>query len=142
MLRFLQITLTTVILVMGFSSCENTNRTGVPYAPVNFQIVVSNPDFAALQAVGGYVMITGGSRGIIIYRASPDEFRAYDRHCTFLPEEGCRTTVDNTDIFAVCDECCNSKFLLVDGSPVDGPAALGLLQYNTSFNGNVLWITN
>ncbi|MCF8256867.1 MAG: hypothetical protein K9J06_04910 [Flavobacteriales bacterium] len=131
-----------VSVVSSFPSCENTNRSGIPYAPVNFQIVVSNPEFAALQAVGGYVSITGGSRGIIIYRASPDEFRAYDRHCTFLPEEGCRTTVDNTDIFAVCDECCDSKFLLVDGTPTEGPAALGLLQYNTSFNGNVLWITN
>jgi len=131
-----------IILTIITFSCENTNRTGVPYAPVNFQVVVSNPEFAALQAVGGHVTITGGSKGIIIYRYSPDEFRAYDRHCTFLPEEGCRVTIDNTDIFAVDSECCNTKFLLVDGAPVDGPAAIGLLQYNTSFNGNVLWITN
>lgn len=128
--------------VTSLWSCEDMNTSGIPYAPVNFQIVVSNPDFVALQAVGGYVNITGGSRGIIIYRASPDEFRAYDRHCTFMPQEGCRVTIDNTDIFAVCDQCCSSKFLIVDGSPVEGPAALGLLQYNTSFNGNVLWITN
>lgn len=131
-----------IILIITTFSCENTNRTGVPYAPVNFQVVVSNPEFAALQAVGGHVTITGGSKGIIIYRYSPDEFRAYDRHCTFLPEEGCRVTIDNTDIFAVDSECCSTKFLLVDGAPVDGPAAIGLLQYNTSFNGNVLWITN
>ncbi len=123
-------------------SCENTNTTGVPYAPVNFQLIVSNPEFSALQAVGGHVTITGGSKGIIIYRYSPDEFRAYDRHCTYLPNEGCRVTVDDTDIFAVDGECCDSKFLLVDGAPVDGLAAIGLLQYNTSFNGNVLWITN
>jgi len=124
------------------ASCENTNRTGVPYAPVNFQVVVSNPEYAALQAVGGHVTITGGSKGIIIYRFSPDEFRAYDRHCTFLPEEGCRVTIDNTDILAVDGECCSSKFILVDGTPTEGPAAIGLLQYNTSFNGNMLWITN
>ncbi len=131
-----------ILAMTTIISCENVNTTGIPYAPVNFQIVVSNPDFVALQAVGGFVSITGGSRGIIIYRASPDEFRAYDRHCTFMPQEGCRVTMDDTDIFAVCTECCDSKFLIVDGSPTEGPAALGLLQYNTSFNGNVLWITN
>jgi nitrite reductase/ring-hydroxylating ferredoxin subunit len=131
-----------VLSALSISSCRNTNQTGVPYVPVNIQLIVSNPDFVALQAVGGHVTITGGSQGIMIYRASPEEFRAYDRHCTFLPEEFCRVTIDNTDIFAVCDACCNTKFLLVDGSPVEGPAPIGLLQYNTSFNGNALWITN
>lgn len=130
------------LLSLLIVACENTNRTGVPYAPVNFQVVVSNPEFAPLQAVGGHVSISGGSKGIIIYRFSPDEFRAYDRHCTFLPEEGCRVTIDNTDILAVDGECCSSRFILVDGTPTEGPAAIGLLQYNTSFDGNRLWITN
>lgn len=131
--------LTAVVLL---SSCENTNRTGVPYVPVNFQLVVSNPEFVTLQAVGGHVTIIGGSKGIIIYRASPEEFRAYDAHCTFLPEDGCRTEVDDTDIFAVCGQCCGTKFLLIDGAPVEGPAPIGLLQYNTMFDGNILWVTN
>jgi uncharacterized protein YuzB (UPF0349 family) len=39
-------------------------------------------------------------------------------------------------------ECCDSKFILVDGSVIDGSAARGLQQYRTSFDGNTLWITN
>ena len=95
-----------------------------------------------LLAVGGWVYITGGSRGIIVYRFSPDEFLAFDRHCTFQVEDGCRTDVDNTNITAVDSDCCGSKFLIVDGAPIDGPANIGLQHYNTQFDGNTLLITN
>lgn len=124
------------------SGCKRSNRSGIPYVPVNYQLVVSNPEFSQLLAVGGWVYIGGGSRGIIVYRASPDEFKAYDRHCTWMIEENCRVTVDNTDITAVDSECCDSKFLIVDGAPIAGPAAIGLHQYQTDFDGNTLYIFN
>jgi hypothetical protein len=123
-------------------SCERTNPSGIPYVPVNYQLTVSNPEFAPLLAVGGWLYIGGGSRGIIVYRATPEEFRAFDRHCTFQVNDNCRVSVDNTDITAHDADCCDSKFLLVDGAPIDGPANLGLHQYNTTFDGNVLMIFN
>lgn len=123
-------------------SCERTNPSGIPYVPVNYQLTVSNPEFAPLLAVGGWLYIGGGSRGIIVYRATPEEFRAFDRHCTFQVNDNCRVSVDNTDITAHDSECCDSKFLLVDGAPIDGPANLGLHQYNTTFDGNVVMIFN
>lgn len=129
-------------VLLSSNSCQRGTTSGIPYVPVNFQLTVSNPQFAPLLAVGGWVYITGGSRGIIIYRLSPDEFRAYDRHCTFQVEDGCVTDVDNTNITAFDADCCSSKFLIVDGAPIDGPANIGLQQYNTQFNGNTLLITN
>lgn len=140
----LRIKLLTVFLLLSliFSSCERSNRSGIPYVPVNLQLTVSNPEFSNLLAVGGWVQIGGGSQGIIVYRFSPEEFRAYDRHCTFQIEENCRVTVDNSDINAVDTECCDSKFLIIDGAPIDGPAAIGLQQYNTQFDGNTLLIYN
>ena len=129
-------------IVLMSSSCERTNPSGIPYVPVNYQLTVSNPEFAPLLAVGGWLYIGGGSQGIIIYRATPDEFRAFDRHCTFQVNDNCRVSVDNTDITAFDSDCCQSKFLLVDGAPIDGPANLGLHQYNTTFDGNVLMIFN
>lgn len=77
-----------------------------------------------------------------MYRFSPEEFRAYDRHCTYNIDEGCRVSMDNTDITAVDNECCESEFLIVDGAPIGGPAAIGLQQYRTQFNGNTLVISN
>lgn len=134
------------ILVLGVfllsGSCQRTNPSGIPFVPVNYQLTVSNPEFAPLLAVGGWLYIGGGSRGIIIYRATPNQFNAFDRHCTFQIDNNCRVKVDNTDITAHDEECCDSKFLLVDGAPIDGPANLGLHQYNTSFDGNVLTVFN
>jgi nitrite reductase/ring-hydroxylating ferredoxin subunit len=132
----------TALVLLTFTSCDRSNRSGIPYVPVNYQITVSNPEFSALLAVGGYVTIAGGSKGIIVYRFSPEGFRAYDRHCTFMIDDNCRVTMDNTDISAVDTECCDSKFLIIDGSPIDGPAAIGLQQYNTEFDGNTLSIFN
>lgn len=132
----------TTFLFLSMTSCKRGNQTGIPYVPVNFQIVVSNPEFSPLLAVGGWVYIGGGSRGIIVYRASPDEFKAYDRHCTWMVEDDCRVSVDNSDITAVDTECCESHFLLVDGAPISGPAPIGLQQYQTDFDGNILYIFN
>lgn len=129
-------------VLLTFSACDRSNRSGIPYVPVNYQLTVSNPEFAPLLAVGGFVTIAGGSKGIIIYRFSPEEFRAYDRHCTYLVDDNCRVTMDNTDITAVDTECCDSKFLIIDGAPIAGPAAIGLQQYNTNFDGNTLFIFN
>lgn len=139
--QFICYSLITVTLVSA-TSCERSNPSGIPFVPVNFQLVVSNPDFSPLLAVGGHVTIGGGSRGIIIYRFSPEEFRAYDRHCTFQIDENCRVTVDESGIVAVDTECCDSHFLLVDGAPIEGPANIGLHQYNTAFDGNTLSIFN
>jgi len=130
------------IVLFAFASCERRNGSGIPYVPVNYQLTVSNPEFSPLLAIGGWVYIGGGSKGIIVYRFSPDEFRAYDRHCTYLVDDNCRVSMDNTDIFAVDNTCCSSKFLIIDGAPTEGPAAIGLQQYNTSFDGNSLRINN
>ena len=143
-MNLLRIFLSTFLLfiILCSGSCRKGTISGIPYVPVNYQLTVSNPQFAPLLAVGGWLDISGGSQGIIIYRYSPDEFRAYDRHCTFQVDENCRLSMDNTDITAVDDECCESKFLIIDGAPIDGPANIGLHQYNTSFNGNTLFIFN
>lgn len=129
-------------LVTSASSCTRENRSGIPYVPVNYQLTVSNPEFSPLLAIGGWIYIGGGSEGIIVYRFSPEEFRAYDRHCTYLIEDHCRVSMDDTDIFATDEACCSSKFLIVDGAPTEGPAAIGLQQYHTSFDGNILRIYN
>ncbi|MDP6908502.1 MAG: hypothetical protein QF371_03300, partial [Flavobacteriales bacterium] len=94
-------------LLLNSSSCQRGTASGIPYVPVNYMLTVGNPDFAPLQAVGGWLYLTGGSAGIIIYRFSPDEFRAYDRHCTFQVDDQCRVDVDNSNITAVDSDCCS-----------------------------------
>jgi nitrite reductase/ring-hydroxylating ferredoxin subunit len=132
-----------VSLCFLFSSCKkNKNDDRVPYVPVNVVLNTSDPLFVKLNAPGGWVYINGGSRGIVIYRLSLDDFRAYDRHCTYQPLDACgKISVNASQIMAV-DSCCGAEFVLTDGSVAKQPASRPLTQYTTSYDGNRLLITN
>lgn len=127
-----------VFFVLG---CRQNNRP-IPEVPVNIAINIQNPEYQTLYGVGNWVYISGGSKGIIVFRESTEQFRAYDRHCTYQPENTCsRVSVSDNNLVAV-DTCCNSGFQLLDGAPISGPATIGLQQYNTSFDGNIIRVWN
>lgn len=126
-------------LTMG---CKKEERGGVPLAPVDISINVNNPSYADLAVTGGWLYLTGGSQGIIVYRTSPEAFVAMDRHCPYQPADYCRVVVDESEIIARDTACCNSAYLILDGSVTEGPSALPLKRYNTSFNGTTLRIYN
>jgi nitrite reductase/ring-hydroxylating ferredoxin subunit len=65
-----------------------------------------------------------------------------DRHCTYNPAQLCRVFVDESQLIAQDTVCCQSKFLITDGTVVQGPAAINLQRYNTTFNGTTLRIFN
>jgi len=109
---------------------------------VNIYINSANPEFIDLNAVGGWTYIIGGSRGIIVYRASTNDFKAYDRHCTYDVTNSCGLVAVEVNNITGRDDCCGSKFLLTDGSVTQGPANLPLKQYQTTFDGSVLHIFN
>ncbi len=124
------------------ASCRKEQPGGVPLTTVDFQINVNNPAYVDLSAPGGWLYLTGGSLGIIVYRKSLEEFVAMDRHCPYQPAELCKVYVDESEVIARDTTCCGSAFLLLDGSVTEGPAALGLQRYNTAFNGTTLRIFN
>ena len=135
-------TLLLVLFGLVLISCRKEQQGGVPLTTVDFQINVNNPAYVDLTVPGGWLYLTGGSLGIIVYRKSMDEFVAMDRHCTYQPAELCRVHVDESEVIASDTTCCGSSFLLLDGSVTEGPAALGLQRYNTNFNGTTLRIFN
>lgn len=129
-------------LVMLLVACKREERGGVPISPVDISINVNNPAYADLAVTGGWVYLSGGSLGILVYRSSPESFVAFDRHCPYRTADLCRVSVDDSELIAQDTACCNSRFLITDGSVVEGPAALNLQRYNTSFNGTTLRIFN
>lgn len=131
-----------IIISFSFSSCIKNENSNIPLVRVDSVIYANNPSFNNISVPGTWMYINGGSRGIIIYRVSNEEFKAYDRHCTYDSDNNCaQVSVDASNITAV-DDCCGSTFILTDGAVTKGPASLPLKQYQTSFDGSVLRIFN
>ena len=119
--------------IISLNSCTK-NQNIVPYVYVDQYINISLPSYSSLNSIGGWAYISGGSRGIIIYRQSYDQFSAYDRHCTFNADNPCgKATVDSTNSFVEC-ACDSSRYQLFDGLVIQGPASYSLKNYQTSFD--------
>lgn len=135
----------TQICVLSFfalviQSCRR-DQSQVPLVPVNVQININQPDFFKLSVVTGWVYVTGGSRGIIVYRKSQNEFVALERNSTFNPAQGCAVIV-NADGIIISDPCSESQWLITDGTVLQGPASAPLQHYQTNFQDPMLYITN
>lgn len=122
-------------LVSLGGACKKNNTNPVPSVPFDFTININLPSYNSLLGVGGWAYVEGGSKGIIVYRANPDQFVAFDRHSP-ANGGGCeQPLVTNDDNFLQLDDLCNNaRFSLVDGSPISG-SDYGLRQYSTFFDG-------
>ncbi|MBE9467248.1 MAG: hypothetical protein IMY72_02875 [Bacteroidetes bacterium] len=123
-----------------FIRCDKSN---IPDIPVNFTIEIDDPLFLDLMVPGNHVFMKNtGVNGLIIYRSGINEFLAYDRTCTYKPEDNCAVIDDkNSSILLQCP-CCGSKFSLDYGYPTDGEATKSLKKYNTNFDGTFLHVYN
>jgi hypothetical protein len=135
-----------------FISCDKNDDPPIQTGYVNFTIYPNSVEYLDLNSPGGWVYVSANqpSRGIIIYRFSLDEFRAFERTPTYKSDSCCitepvyyctRLIVDPSALF-VLDTCTGSKYLILDGSVVEGPATYPLLQYNTRYDGEALYVFN
>ncbi len=130
------------IFFLSSLACQKQDTSAVPYVPVSILINIQNSDYSALKTVGGYVYVTGGSKGIIVYRSDLNTFKAYDRHCPYQPKNSCSFLKVDVDAMTTIDTCCTSKFVLQDNSIFSGPSSLKMQEYATSFDGNIVSINN
>ena len=131
------------MISFSLQSCVKNNNL-VPYVPVDLYLNLYLPGYSSLNAIGGWAYVSGGSRGIIIYRQSVDLFAAYDRHCTYNADNPCVIAeVDSSFTFVECS-CDGSQYQLYDGLVIQGPAGYSLKPYRTSFSAinNVVHIYN
>ena len=98
--------------IIMFSSCKKDKKyDAIPYAYVNIFLDPNGTMYQNLNNVGGYEYLTADepSRGIIVYRVSMDEFRAYERTCPYDPLADCsRIQVEPSGITCI-DSCCMSR---------------------------------
>ena len=130
------------VAIAMIAGCKKDNNSTIPNTAVDIYLYTNNPSFINVSTIGGWTYITGGVRGILVYRKSNTEFMAYDRNCTYQPSDPCATVVMDANDIEAKDTCCHSRFSIYDGSVFQGPAALPLKAYNTTYDGNVLHIYN
>jgi hypothetical protein len=127
------------ILLIGVYACKKNKMHPVPSIPFDVTIDINLPSYNALIGVGGWTYVNGGSRGIIVYRRSLDEFVAFDRHSPEDPDAVCPLSLypDTNNFLQLLDSCSGARFSLYDGAPVSG-SEYGLRQYQTVYNGTNL----
>ncbi|HNX06083.1 MAG TPA: hypothetical protein PKL96_00715 [Bacteroidales bacterium] len=128
--------------VLIFISCKKEIQDPIPDVYVNFSMNISSTFYIELSSVGGWVNVSGGYRGITVYRLSSEEFVAFERACPFdWKVDSAVVSVEPSGLIMKCPSC-SSEFLIIDGSVVNGPSALGMKRYNTNFDGQFLYIYN
>ena len=130
-----------VLNLMFLSSCVDSDDY-IQDVYVNIEVPVNQPEYSDLDAIGNSIFITGGVKGIIIYHANVNDYRAFDRNCSFEPSIQCAYIDSINSTIASCN-CCSSKFLIdQNGITANGPALRPLKEYYTSFSGGILKIKN
>lgn len=141
-----------IIMFIISESCKDNINDDVPYFSIDIvldlqadlsyvgvgetAILTPDPQGSGILSFSSskYSPITLGQfiqgNGLIIYRQAVDEFAVYDITCTYKAStDYCALEMDDTWLIPECP-CCGSEFnILLEGSPVSGPAALALKQY-------------
>jgi len=130
-----------VILYFIVSCNQDLVDDPIPFQPFDPIVInLSLPAYVSLATDGGYVYVNdGGVRGIILYRKTSSTYLAFERNCSFQPNDACATI--NAQILDMKDNCCGSTFNY-SGNPTGGMAWRPLQQYKTSLSGNTLTITD
>ena len=129
------------IITFSFFSCTKSGNV-IPNVSVNFQDAITDPRLSPLNVPGGAVLINGyGVAGLILYREADDSYACYDRCSTVNPQNACAVTLDAGG-FTVTDPCSGSKFSLIDGTPVKGPATKALKAYDIEVSNSEIYVSN
>ena len=135
-----------LVLFLSFSckkkTTQNVAQNPVTSVPVTITMYPNDPLNFKLQAIGGWMYVSGGINGIIVYRKSNEEFVAIERTSTYLPDNPSAKVKVLSDNFTLRDTISDSKWRIFDGTVTQGPASWALRLYGTTFDGNTLKIRN
>lgn len=131
------------LILLCFNSCgddDGIQTLGQQLVPVDITIDLSSPQYQDLRQANAFAYVEGGRRGIVVLNSGFNSFSAFERSCTFQPDNSCaRVSVHPSRQFMV-DSCCSSQFDL-NGQVKEPPATEPLIPYNTFLIGNELRIT-
>lgn len=124
--------LTISILIFSCNSKEDYIQNVYVDEYVNLNL----PEYSELNTSGGAIFTEGGVEGIIIYHGVGDDYKVYDRNCSYEPSLSCSVIDSVNSGIAFCG-CCTSAFLISNtGESINAPALLSLKTYNWSLDDN------
>ena len=123
------------------SNCDD-NNCYIQDVYVNELINLNNTTVASSATPGNSMFVEGGVEGIIIYHGVGEDYKVYDRNCSYESCLPCSYIDSLNSGIAYCG-CCESAFLLYnEGAVLNAPALLPLKAYNWSLDNNILRIFN
>ena len=144
--KFIGIFLLLSLLVVN-SCSKGTNpatatstSSAVPYVAVNISFNINNLLYTSLKTVGGTLTLTGGYRGILLYRRDANTIVAYDRTCTYNISDANGVVQAQNNGTAICLDC-SSTYSLYNGTVNSGYSTMGLQVYTTTFNSSTGAVT-
>jgi hypothetical protein len=142
--KFLHARALVFAMIISLSCTADLFDEPMPVIPFpDYELQVSS--YPSLLTDGGYINISNdvGIRGVILYRKNSTTFLAFERNCSYHPNDACATVDVHASTLYMFDSCCGSSFNF-DGIPTGGPAWRSLRQYVTFYDAGlgVLTITD
>lgn len=136
----------TALMLLLHACRKADNNQVVPAIPTDITISLANPLYMNLNQIGGFAYIPNvGYKGIVVQCINTDQWVAFDRACSYAPNQACHlVTVDTAQVFALKCTCCSSKWASDGGVPIQAPAnmRLGAFKVNYLSSTNQLRIFN
>ena len=127
----------TMIISLLFLSCSSKDDF-IQDVYVNEYISLNLPEYSDILTPGKSIFVAGGVEGIIIYHGVGQDYKVYDRNCSYEPNLSC-SRIDSVDSGIAYCGCCTSVFLISnEGEAINAPALLPLKSYNWNLNNNNL----
>ena len=133
------------MMMLGLAGCEpDLSDDPIPWQPFDvININLNLPEYIKLKSDGSSMTLGNeGVRGIIIYHKNGSNYIAYEATCSYQPNSACATVEVHVSTLYIFCPCCSSSFDLATGYPTGGVAWRPLRQYETSFDGSTLTITD
>jgi len=157
-IKILSITMLAFMVIMISPSCNKGSlNPNIPNVVINVTIDPNSTIFQELNTPGGWlyleeqsgVYVPTGSRGVIVYRVTMTEFKAYERQPPNFPfsccdENGlnCTKLIVGENYPFVKDTCNDNLYQLLDGSLFQGDGQFSLIEYSAMYDGALLHVFN